>query len=417
MSSKRIFAVFLLLASTGCGSGVSWFSPAAGVSFDLKLASENTVVSSVKPRGERTVVSSSTSGLSSLQLFVKSITICLNLTVSQSQFSAGLNCGTLYTGPAGLDQTSASTDQSPLAAQAATTSSNFTDLMSDSARKSLGQSAGGTSLGAGSYNWGYVEWAPPIKIAATLLDTSGNPYFFTEPGATTGTNSGSGYTYVTQSSTSFTSGSSAQTAVILEPNAGSWFRLLSPFTIQQTDVVAQTSFVIDLVFDPVGFATGADSNVAGSVLFDGTNSIQVPTPVFLPIEHSPNDTVMKESYVVSDTSSGFDIHLDLYYVQSDSAKTIRAAGIRAIPNSGTASPITGAMNQVAFIRQNPGGTTDFLDYANNPILTGLTRGTASQVTVACTGEAQTTTFDPLPLCSSAGEFTETFQSPTTASLN
>ena len=57
--------------------------------------------------------------------------------------------------------------------------------------------------------------------------------------------------------------------------------MLNPFTISAAQVTAQNAFVVDLVFSPVGYVTGADSVITGSVIQDsGADSIQMPPPQF-----------------------------------------------------------------------------------------------------------------------------------------
>ena len=128
---------------------------------------------------------------------------------------------------------------------------------------------------------------------------------------------------------------------------------------------------------------------------------------------------MKESYVAptpsSGTSDAFDTHLDLYYLQGDSNMTIQAAAIRAVPNASSATVVAGGLPPVAFLRQNGDGTTDFLDYANNPILSTFTRSKATTANVSCQGGASpTTTFNPSGCTNS---ISLSFAAPTTSSLN
>ena len=112
-----------------------------------------------------------TGGLTSLKYYIESIIICQSLTTSGSGFSDQTGCSTLYTGATEsvLNPTSGQTlppDYATQSTHAAGVTTGYIDLMSDTDRAKIAASSG--SVAAGSYNWGLVNWAYPIKVTATI---------------------------------------------------------------------------------------------------------------------------------------------------------------------------------------------------------------------------------------------------------
>lgn len=446
------FFIFSSLMSSGCGSSSSSAS-GASVKANLKLASnsksyalaENPFVPYSLSRifslqNSDTSYATSAGGASATQLeslkyYIGEISICESLTTSGTAYSSPTNCFTVYTGPSNstlfpAGGAGSNPDYASMVTYASSITDGFIDLMDSTSRDKIttgGSSGVASAVKAGSYKWGYISWAYPIKVKATV--TAGATTLYTHPGTTTNR---SGSSALTTASTLFTT-ASAEEAIVSLPNGGTWFKFQNPFVVTDADVTAKTEYQLDLTFNPDnlirGFAyTGSGGSNTPSNLnyYDGTNdgthnAINVPFIDLTPVPRKSTDLTIVETYTattLSGTTDTFKIRLELYYNSSDSTKSIYGATLRVLPLSSTQWATD--IQKISFVKTASDGTLSFNDYADNPIISGFTRqttvGGTTTATLPCSGAYASTNFAPTG-CASGSSVTTTFSLSSLNSLN
>lgn len=400
--------IFLLLVLARCGTS-------ANNGPKISIAAKSTSAAGITKRDypilseilfqevrALTAGQSAATGLSSLQYYIRSIEICENLTVNGTAFSNPQNCLTLFDkGPNGGYEYTPGNDYSQLATSARSDTTNFIDLMSSS-RSNLNTAVYLQRSHVRSYNWGVINWYPPVKFKASVpvndVVGSTTTTYKTHDGTTTFVNSNF---FRTTTTANFTSGV-AEDAVVLLTNGGSWFKFQSPLPITNADIDSGTQFVLDLAFNPEGlvkaYATGVSSR--SNVLRDASaNEMNIPYLEMAPIPHKSNQTATREAYVFDSTtaspavSDNFNLRFDLYYITGESTKTIYAVEAKTLYRmvgiqSGSFT-ITDVMDfpKISYVTENPDGTLNFKIYDESVVIQDFSRktsnGASGNATIKC----------------------------------
>jgi len=396
-SSGGTITPSIKLASNTSSAAVSLEESAMGYDLVRHIQSGNGMSIFTAAQGG-SAVSSIGGGLASLKYFFTSIQICQSMTTQGTSFSNQQGCITLYSGPA--DSTlnpngGASGNYTAQANYARTSTTGFIDLISPTSRATLASAYTMKSTDVGSYQWGLVNWAYPIKVTATISTpgVSGSALLYTHDGTTQSDSNGN---YINVASTSLSS-SPAQEAVITLPNGGSWFRFQNPFVISSSDISNKTAYTIDLTFDPDGIVQGSTvaptngpSIIDGSIASPG-NAINAPMLDLTPVPRQTSDSTVKETYTCTGTGWTQDLRLELYYLLSDSAKTIYGVSIAGLVNTSTGG-MAGGFSKIASIKSNADGSINLLDWQGNAVVASLTRkSTVGQTTTATVASMSPTT--------------------------
>lgn len=393
---NRVAVASLALALSACGS-----SSTATMKMNMMSLSAATVATATRsaveqlfsplevgPRaaGDYGAASVGSSGLSSFKLYISSIDVCENMTISGSGYSGTSGCSTIY------ENRTDDYDTFGVTEAAAASSGKYIDLLSATDRATLTKSV---SVTAGSYNFGSINWYKPIKMTGEVARTNGST-LKTKACASNDTN---GNCIVTAMET----GSAAESIVKLN-NGGSWFRFLKPFT-----VAADDSVEMDLAFDLDQKVFGGPNVSNGGVIQNsgcttGGGSvcgIFAPMLKVIPVPRKTGETTMVETYDMSTTNSTeWKLRVQVYYNSADTAKTILAADIFPIPTATTNSNLVTAV-YVYSVETTSAGVNTFKTYDGSDTLTAFTRGTTGSATLTCPTGAT------LPGCSSTAPMTWT----------
>ncbi len=327
----------------------------------------------------------------SLKYYLSSLQICESLTTSGTAFNNPQGCTTLYQQNASnysaYNADSARADSDP---------THYLDLMSPTITTTLNHAV--TSVQAGTYNYVIATWYRPIKVTGTITLASGS--YYTHDGVS---DSATGVTHYTGS---FLTGP-AQESVVELPNGGTWFKFQNPFVI----AADSASYVLDLVFNPdrllKGGAMASNASIQDSTA--ALHGIYVPFLDLSPVLHKASDSAVKESYVFTGPAQ-FSLRAELYYLQSDTTKTIYGIDFKTLYTTNTTLNITDP--QRVFFVKTVGAETQFLDYQQAPMLTGFTRSaTGGTVTVDC----QTTLFNT-DACGGQTSVTMTYAAPAVTTI-
>lgn len=380
----------LALVLLACGAD----GASGGARIDTRLSSSAAAPTSITKFRSGAAVGG---GLESLKYHVNSIKICETLETHGSDFGKEGNCVELYTGDTSVFRYNLHDDFTPLTEEARRSDDGFIDLLSESSRAQLAGSTALTHDHVRSYHYGIVTWALPIKVKATVTMHGATP-LYTHDGSSHSELVGSDNyrAYYTQPSTSLSS-APAEEAVVLLPNGGNWFKFQSPFTITDADVDEQRAFVLDLVFNPDGIVKGFEGPAMGSLSErDGAGravrAITVPMLDLSPVPHRTSDRVMRESYQgpVTLDGNGFDLRLELYYVEGDESGTIYGVDAKSLVNAETTMPPPD-LSKVSFLDRAADGTLSFSSWKHAPILTNFQRVTGgdgvTRVRLACATHA------------------------------
>jgi len=335
--------------------------------------------------------------LLSLKYYVRSILVCQDLETEGTAFRNPNGCLEVYRGDAspGFEYDDPSRDLSAQADLARADDQGFVDIARPDGRATLGGTVALAPEAAGSYEWGIVTWYLPVKVTAEIaLDDAFA--LRTHDGETVSYAVGDGYSYKTVAPGSFADGSTAEEAVILHPNGGSWFRFQNPFTITEHEIAAGAELGLDLTFDPEGIVTGYREEQTGVVLQDSAgHSISVSMLDLTPVPHPQGTSVRVESYRASiegvsttleTPEDNFDLRLDLYSIEGDPDETIYGATLTTLVNEWTYSRVPQAP-KIAFVATAGDETLTFKDWSHRHILSGFTRqgnvGTLIQAWLSC----------------------------------
>lgn len=380
--SSTVFLILLSLRCLGCGGDATGgtevgTTASSTLSINLKLANESQAVSGSSSLRSFAVGQTSASTLSSLKYYITSITICESMDTVGTAFTNASGCIELYKGNQN-DPTYTYTlgeDYSRFADPARASDTGFIDLMDDTARGSLSSV---TTLGADdvrSYNYGFITWYLPVKVKADVSLSNGDVYR-TKDGTTSSS-------LITTAPGTFADGT-AEEAVLVLGNGGSWFKFQNPFVISQSDVdsTTPTQYSLDLTFNPEGFLKAFSSDVGGCGgcnLKDSLgNQIAVPLLDLNPVPHKTAEKVLRESYVaiVQSGTDNFNIRLELYSIENDPNKTIYGVDTATLMNGSTTTAVS-PFPKVSFVASGNDGNLEFEDYqgAAGPLVTGFKRQT------------------------------------------
>ncbi len=340
---------------------------------------------------------SSVTSLSSLQYSIREISICEGLETSGTGFNQPQACLTIFTRPSDerFEYRDPTQDFSGMAAIARGTSEHFVDLVDATSRASLSTT---TTLGAQdahAYNWGLITWDLPIKVRADISMSDGTTLHTHDGETHSHAAMGGGFTYQTVASAAFDTGV-AETATLMLPNGGTWFRFQHPLTVTAEDLSAATALSLDLAFDPEGLVTAStgarDPGLAP--LVDGANrALSVPLLDVSPIPHRATESVVRETWLAHVTGSSamggtdaFDLRLELYTVAEDPARTIYGVGVATVITAQT-QRLMMSMPRVSFISGTD--ALDFEDWSHSALISGFTRsgavGAQAGATLHCGG--------------------------------
>ncbi len=376
---------------------------------------DDSVSGAQKARPGRNLIgvgNASTGDLASLQYFITSVQICQDMNLSSTGFSAPQGCLELYRGPQHpvLNNAALAPAASPNAwAQANYVRSlkdaeveGYIDLMDDASLSELQTTQQLQAAHVGSYRYGFVTWAAPIRIQAAITNLDSNSVWGTHDGNSTLVSRSGVSTLYTLADQNFASGADALTVVTL-PNTSSWFKLTRPLAITAADLAAKRQIVVDLNFNPDGvvYAYTASSGTSGYLL-DGpanagpVNVIQVPSLDLAPVAHLIDQSVVKQTYVASitsGTSARFDARIELYQFAGDENRLIRGVATQAMPNAATASePLS--FPRIAYVETNADGSLNLQDWNRKTIVGGLgvgkAEGDSSTVSISCTASGSVT---------------------------
>ena len=173
---------------------------------------------------------------------------------------------------------------------------------------------------------------------------------------------------------------SAEEAIVVMSNGGTWFRFQNPFTITEDDISNNETFKMKLVFNPRNIIKGYESSTRTGGVIKDTGSgyvINVPMLDLSPIAHKSSDSVIRETYELhypNASSPVFDVRLELYYLNSDSSKTIYGVDVKYIYTSSSSEDL-GDYQKIAYVVES-GGVLTFQDYLENTAIGSFTRGSS-----------------------------------------
>jgi hypothetical protein len=389
----RRWAVMFVVAGCSGGGGSMSTSPAS-LTLSLHVGDDEQDVQAMSVATE-SLASAYGSALKSLKYYIQSIDIC----ESADGGGAYRNCLELYRGPSEPyfdgELMSGSRDFVGDGDYARTHDLvGFIDLMDPASRAQLAKPVTLQPENAHVYNWGFINWAHPIKLTAELTPSGASaPTMFTHDGTTAhraDPNDASAYT--TTASMPLTISPATEAVVVLD-NGGSYFHFQAPFTILPEDVTNKAQFFLDLTFEPDGIIRGytAPGPAIDVLVDDGGHGINVPYLDLSPVPHKKCERTVKEVYVgtaTADANNSFDLRLEIYYLQSDPKKQIYGVEMAALANAASGQGY--ALAKPASITTNPDGSLDFIDEQGHGYITGLIRrshvGDSTAVVLDCTGQ-------------------------------
>jgi hypothetical protein len=248
----------------------------------------------------------------------------------------------------------------------------WTDFMKKGALEELIGKVTYTDTAIGSYEAVIVRFYRTFKADAEVQLNNGEKLYtknvteFYDNGK-----SGLDVTYSGKSST-ITTGPSEEGLFFL-PNGGKTFYLQRPFEITQEDVDNLVPYKMALAFDHNNFIKGSaftpGSMASAPDWLDGQSDDTLGrkiTPGFLefaPILARENETIMRETYVLSTndmqgmtegSKNPFSARITLYYVKEDASKAVRAVTSRSYYNEYSKSYVN--YDPVSGIRSITDGT-------------------------------------------------------------
>jgi hypothetical protein len=318
-----------------------------------------------------------------LKYYFRSIQICESLETQGTAFHNPSGCLEIYRGepdPA-FEYTDPKLDFVEQADFAREDDDGFVDLASRPGRDALAQTV---ELGPGdarAYRWGLVTWYLPIKVTAEI-PMEGDTFMRTRDGETWSYPNGDGYSYMTTAPGNFLSATSAEEAVVMHPNGGSWFRFQAPLVITPEQIADGEQFSLDLTFNADGMLKGYTAASQAFNLQDSAgNAIAVPMLDLTPVPHPADQGVVVETYratvvgispVLDNPEDHLDVRLEIYSVEGDPSKTVYGVTLATLVNEATFSMVAQAP-KVAFVTDMNDGTIVLQDWARTAIVSGFAR--------------------------------------------
>ena len=212
-------------------------------------------------------------------------------------------------------------------ANLSTYASSQIDLMSATGRAALNQSVSLDSSQAGAYNYAVINWYTPIAVNGCV-------------GTLCTRNTGATYSGTNTTTTDSLVNATSQEAIVVSANGGTFFKFQKPFTISADDIKNNTSFAVDLVFDPTAAIAGDSASATTGNLRGSGNSIYVPMLSLGPVPKKSSDTTMRETYIAANCgTAGETYRVELYYSSADATSVLGATGGFIMNNSGGAFSI------------------------------------------------------------------------------
>lgn len=306
---------------------------------------------------------SASADLDSLKYYITSIKICEDMEVNGTGYSNPKNCIMLF-------QQSEKGYEDYGADDARNDDEHYIDLMDSEDIAKLATSTTVSKENIGKYKYGLVNWFQPIKVKATMtLDNSTTLY--THDGTVAEDEFGN----IKTSISNITTGP-AEEAIVQHNNGGAWFRFQTPFEITKEDIASGKAFLLDLIFNPDRIVKGCAQAIGCSGnLVDSTNSYEMNVPMLglTPVFHREDQKVLREAYYFTNSgTNGFEIRLDLYYLDGDSKKTIYGVEDKIFYNetSGNSTPST--LYSFFSVTSNDDGSLDFNDW-QGAVISGFKR--------------------------------------------
>lgn len=398
-----LFAALGLTLQVLAGCGGEQAASGAKITTSVKLASD--AISPVAARALRNEVEAlslsstlfrriseggqvTTSGLESLKYYIKAISLCEELTISNTAFSNAQKCIGIYS--ADEDPAFAydsSSEWSSMAEAARLHDDRFIDLMDADERARLTNNVTITAENIGSYTWGTITWAPVLKAKANI--EVGSDTFRTLDGVVD-------TTYVTTAPGNFRTAAAAEEAVVVLGNGGNWFKAETPLEITQADIDAGTNYAVDLTFNPEGFFRAYSSDVGGCgtcQLRDSVgNQFMIPALALTPVMRRASETTMVETYVASVTGTNangtdnFDLRIELYYTKEDPEKKIYGVLARTHLNE-SSNTFFYDFSKISYLVTAEDETLELQSHTQSALISGLVRqteiGEGDSATIHC----------------------------------
>lgn len=382
MKKIMVPASIFLVAMSSCGKHPGATSSAANITTKLKTSSGAALTNALRAQVRDLVGQNNLQSIYSMKYYITNIAICQKMEIDGSGYKNATGCIPLYSGsnPAAfMEGDDTSLDFLPMAAAARASDDGFIDLMDPISRAKLSTNTSITEDQVGSYQYGTINWALPIKIRADIPITGGGT-FRTADGPTVSRNSGRNYTYKTTYPGDFSTNLKATETIVMLPNGGTFFKFQKPLVISKDDVVGKSQFQLDLAFNPDGLLKGYSSPGNGSdpnvSLTDSVhNGIEVPFIDLGPIPHRSDDQVIKESYSAQ-VDSGldhFNVRIELYYLKSDPSKSIYAVEAKTLINGQTTQQVP-SFPRVVSVLTAKDGSLEFDTWSSMGVVTGFARG-------------------------------------------
>ncbi len=341
--------------------------------------------------------------LTSLKYFITSISLCQEMNLSESGYSSATGCITIYQ-TADTSVYSIYNTYSISEALNDTIDSHFFDLLTEKGRAKLVQTKVLAASDVGTYRYGRINVMRPVKITGSFFDPASNELFFTKTPKTSeivalgNDSAGRKIESVVYSTTDTTSPDPSE-LTLMNSNGETWFAFARPLELTATDIADGIALDVRFAFNPDQFASAVATASCGAysssspTAFDETNCVtfSVPMAKFAAVPIKTSEKLTKEIYV-SDFSSASgsesNLRIELYYSDSDSARTVLGVDVTAVTKE-TATSVTGAIQALTVSEKSSvvtiygyNSATDVIDLVT---LTGLTRGVAGTLTLTCTG--------------------------------
>jgi hypothetical protein len=388
----------VLLACACLAAGImSCLGTDSGKSGEFKKSASVRLIPVMEPTQNRALarrVGGGTSeGLESFQVAVEAIFMSRELTITGSGWSNPVGFLGFYEAPAliGSERHDVITAANAMDAE---NDRYFIDFMTAAGRARIATGATFTEAALGEYNFVIVNWALPFRVKASV-DLGDGRTVRTKAGvynASTG---------VTTASSDMMSGT-AETAVVIKQNGGTWFHLLKPLKLTEADLNTTTlvhdttrrdsaGHVIDtlvpagqlnvmLVYNPDGFLSAWDSADTHGGGMDqaelagpgGVGNIHVPYLDATVVPFRTGEEVWRETYVFTGTDPerpefGFRTRFELYTVGDN----VVAASLRGLV--GPAGEIPLEAGNIFFAENGTGGALEMLSHDRSPVLGGFHR--------------------------------------------
>ena len=402
LSFVRLSSVILAVSvlNSGCAKSEKSKAHSGGsVAPRILLAGSSYALTTDGTAPELTATAGQTTAtsLKSLKYYVQNVQICQNVETQGSGFSGTSGCVTIYSNPDANQDAYQNYDITT--SMADTSEDHWIDFMSETSRAKLAASPVTlTTDNVGDYKFGLINFMKTIKIDAEYKDAAGVTRFYTKTPTTAeiitdAPDSFGKKQHLTFSSTDPTVGPSSEMTV-MNNNGGTLFRFLKPLSITSDDITNNTGFKIDFVFNPTNYSGawgGSGSNCTDGIAPNICGGYDVPMGKLAPVPHKDGEAIKKEIYVVNNFTTNGDMRIELYYNDSDTAKSIMGVDRSIVIKSGATSPTDMGIPYLYRASEDANGVVTFYDYnaATNDmtrsVVEGFTRRVSGTAVFPCPG--------------------------------